>query len=84
MRLRKGQRGSAMVEFALVGVPLLFAWISAVEMARGVCSSDSATPPIEVLVVRKSRRRAKDMDYPNHIRVNPSTSANRPRSSQII
>src|SRR5215475_1630998 len=36
MRLRKGQRGSAMVEFVLVGVPLLFAWISAVEMARGM------------------------------------------------
>jgi TadE-like protein len=33
---RNRRRGSAMVEFVLVGVTLLFAWISAVEMARGM------------------------------------------------
>lgn len=33
---RTRQRGEALVEFALVGIPLLFVWISVAEMARGM------------------------------------------------
>jgi len=33
---RKRQSGEAMVEFTMIGIPLLFVWISTVEMARGM------------------------------------------------
>jgi len=33
---RKRTRGSALVEFCLTGIPLIFIWISAEEMARGM------------------------------------------------
>lgn len=33
---RKRQRGSAMIEFALAGVPLLFIWTSTVQMSIGM------------------------------------------------
>lgn len=33
---RKRRRGEALLEFTLVGIPLLFVWISTVEMARGM------------------------------------------------
>lgn len=36
MRRRKNQRGSAMLEFALAGIPLMFIWISIVQMAIGM------------------------------------------------
>ena len=33
---RKSKQGSALIEFTLVGILLIFVWISAVEMARGM------------------------------------------------
>ena len=33
---RRGQRGSAMVEFVLTGIPMVFIWISVVQMALGM------------------------------------------------
>jgi Flp pilus assembly protein TadG len=33
---RRRLRGEALVEFTLVGIPLMFVWISTVEMARGM------------------------------------------------
>jgi Flp pilus assembly protein TadG len=33
---RNGRRGSAIVEFALAGIPLIFIWISIVQMAIGM------------------------------------------------
>jgi len=36
MRRLKGQRGNSLVEFALVGIPLIFAWISTVQLALGM------------------------------------------------
>ena len=33
---RKRRRGEALIEFTLVGIPLLFVWISTVEMSRGM------------------------------------------------
>lgn len=36
MMRRKRQSGSAMLEFALCGVPLIFVWISTVQMALGM------------------------------------------------
>ncbi|MBS1855485.1 MAG: pilus assembly protein [Acidobacteria bacterium] len=33
---RRSRRGATMVEFVLAGIPMLFAWISIVEMARGM------------------------------------------------
>ena len=36
MGLRRKQRGSAILEFALTGVPLIFMWISIVQMSLGM------------------------------------------------
>ncbi len=36
MRRKNSRRGSAIVEFAIVGIPLLFIWISVVQMAIGM------------------------------------------------
>ncbi|HWB85493.1 MAG TPA: TadE family protein [Bryobacteraceae bacterium] len=36
MNRRKGTRGSALVEFCLTGIVLMFVWISIAEMARGM------------------------------------------------
>jgi Flp pilus assembly protein TadG len=36
VRPRKNQRGSARLEFALTGIPLIFIWISIVQMAIGM------------------------------------------------
>jgi Flp pilus assembly protein TadG len=36
MRRRKQQGGSAMVEFTLTGIPLIFIWISIVQMSLGM------------------------------------------------
>lgn len=33
---RNRQRGEALIEFTMVGIPLLFVWISTAEMARGM------------------------------------------------
>lgn len=33
---RRRQRGTALVEFALVGIPFIFLWISVAEIARGM------------------------------------------------
>ena len=30
------RRGSSLVEFTFIGVPMLFAWISVIEMGRGM------------------------------------------------
>ena len=35
-RRRRQQRGSAMVEFVLTGIPLIFVWISVVQMSLGM------------------------------------------------
>jgi Flp pilus assembly protein TadG len=33
---RKRRRGEALVEFTMIGIPLLFLWVSTVEMSRGM------------------------------------------------
>jgi len=35
-QLRKWRRGSALIEFILVGIPFLFLWISIEEISRGM------------------------------------------------
>ena len=41
MKRRNNQRGSALLEFAFTGVPLIFIWVSTVQMAIGMWQYDS-------------------------------------------
>ncbi len=43
MRRRRGQRGSTVLECALVGVPMIFAFISISEMGRAMWTSQTLT-----------------------------------------
>ena len=48
MTRRRGERGSSMVEFTLVGFPLIFILISIFEMARGMWNYHTLEEAVEV------------------------------------
>lgn len=35
-QLKRGRRGNALIEFTLVGIPMLFLWVSVIEMGRAM------------------------------------------------
>jgi Flp pilus assembly protein TadG len=44
----RNRRGSTLVEFALIGITLLFAWISIIEMSRGMWNYHSLQAAIKI------------------------------------